>query len=112
MIEIFYTLLLIFAINEIFFVFNRDRLDRNFKNKDITSVKKVDLIHYILKTLSVFWPLIGLFSSMYYMFLFVILLWVLKFVLYHVHKRTYAIYALVLPLVNAALYVSIFFLRR
>ena len=112
MIEIFYTLLLIFAINEIFFVFNRDRLDRNFKNKDITSVKKVDLIHYILKTLSVFWPLIGLFSSMYYMFLFVILLWVLKFDLYHVHKRTYAIYALVLPLVNAALYVSIFFLRR
>lgn len=112
MVEIFYFVLLIFTINEIFFIFNRDRLDRNFKNKDIASVKKVDLVHYILKTISVFWPFIGLYSSMYYMFLVVIVIWMLKFVFYHIHKRTYAIYALVLPLINAALYVSIFFLRR
>lgn len=112
MVDVFYAFLLVFAMNEIFFVFNRNRLDRNFKNKDIESVKKVDLLHYVLKTMSVIWPIVGLFTSMQYMFLILISIWVLKFVLYHVSERAYLVYSLVTPLLNAIMYVAIFLLRR
>lgn len=112
MVDLFYAALVAFALNELFFVFNRKRLDTNFKNKDVMSVKGIDILHYLLKVLSVFWPFIGLMSSMWYMFLVLISVWFLKFMLYHISVRTYSVWTIFSPFVNIGLYLAIFFLRR
>lgn len=112
MVDLFYAALVAFAFNEFFFVFNRKRLDTNFKNKDVMSVKSIDILHYMLKVLSVFWPFIGLLSSMSSMFLVLISVWFLKFLLYHISVRTYSVWTLFSPFVNIGLYLAIFLLRR
>lgn len=102
----------VFAANEIFFVFNRKRLDRNFKNKDVMSVKRIDLIHYLLKVMSVIWPFFGLLGPAWHIFLGIVGLWILKFVIYHVFTRFYRYYIFVVPILNAVAFMTAFFLTR
>ena len=51
MITLFYLLLIIFALNEVYYVFNKPRLDLNMKNRDVEATKSIDIAHYLLRIL-------------------------------------------------------------
>ena len=108
MIEAFYAMVAAFAINEIYHVFNRKRLDLLFKNKEPENMRKTDIVYYLVRVLSVVWPIIGLFSSMWPMFAALILASLMKFVLYHISEKSYLAYSiLAYPLICISIYVVI-----
>lgn len=107
----FYAMLVAFIFAEIYHVFNRKRLDLIFKNKNVDSIKSVDIAFYMAKLLSIFWPIIGLFSSLSSLFLVIITINLLKFALYHASDSLYKVYINVLPWMNVAVYLSILTLR-
>ena len=73
MITLFYLLLIIFAFNEVYYVFNKPRLDLNMKNRDVESTKSIDIAHYLLRILFWIWIVIGLWSSQSEMFMFLLI---------------------------------------
>lgn len=107
----FYATLVAFIFAEIYHVFNRKRLDLIFKNKTVESIRKVDIVFYMAKLLSIFWPIIGLFSSFSGLFMLLITINLLKFALYHASDTLYKAYISVLPWMNVAVYLSILTLR-
>jgi len=111
MIAIFYSMLFAFIFAEIYHFYNRKRLDLIFKNKSLKTIRKADIAFYISKTLSIFWPAIGLMSSFYELFMLLIVINLMKFVLYHININAYKAYILLLPFANVAIYMSILFLK-
>jgi hypothetical protein len=92
MIVVFYLVLILFILNEIFYFSNRKRLDLFFNKKDPSKIKRVDILYYLIKVTSIPWPIIGLFSSFSGLFSVVILLSVFKFIFYHISRRFYDVY--------------------
>jgi len=111
MIVAFYAAIFAFIFAEIYYVFNRKRLDLIFKNKNVESIRKIDIAFYMSKLLSIFWPIVGLFSSFSSLFLLIITINLLKFAIYHTSGPIYKVYIKVLPWMNVAAYISILWLR-
>ncbi len=103
----FYAMLFAFIFSEIYHFFNKKRLDLIFKNKDTETIRKVDIIFYMSKLLSIFWPIIGLFSSFNHIFMFIIAINLMKFVLYHFNDMIYKVYIRILPWMNVSAYIAI-----
>lgn len=97
MVIFFYTFLIVFIWTQIYGVINKIRLDTNFKNKDIKSVTKLDFIYYLTKFLYWVWILVGLFSSLWILFLVLLILEASKFPLYHLNKIAYIVWDNLLP---------------
>jgi hypothetical protein len=108
---LFYIILGVLIVNEFLFIYNRKRLNVNFKNKDIEKVTFIDVSMYLLKSISFIWPIIGLFSSFYLLFLLVIVLNILKFVAYHINRLLYSVYIYILPFLVIVIY-SIILYRK
>ena len=72
MITFFYTFLIVFIWNEIYYITNKHRLSLNFKNKDLESTTILDVVYYFTKVLYWIWLIIGIFSSLstYFIILF------------------------------------------
>jgi hypothetical protein len=111
MITIFYLMLFAFIFSEIYHFYNKKRLDLIFKNKNIETIRKVDIVFYITKLLSIFWPIIGLFSSLNNLFLSIIFINILKFVIYHLNDSLYKVYINFLPWINVLIYLTILFYK-
>ena len=111
MITFFYLFLILFILNEVFYFSNRKRLDVFFKKKDPSQIKKLDIVYYLLKITSIFWPTIGLFSSFSTLFSLLILLGLSKFILYHFSKKVYSIYVDVYPILTISIYLTILFYK-
>ena len=111
MITIFYAMLFAFIFSEIYHYFNKNRLDLLFKNKDVEKTHKADIIFYMLKLVSIVWPIIGLFSSFGEIFMLMILINLSKFFFYHLNDFLYKVYIRVLPWMNVALYATILILK-
>ena len=95
-----------FICNEIYYITNRDRLNQNFENKDIESIRKIDLVYYIIRVLYWGWLMYGIFiPNIYYISLFTV--GFIKFPLYHIDKKLYLIYDLVLPIISISLLISL-----
>jgi hypothetical protein len=111
MINILHFVLVLFMLNEIFFIFNRKRLDINFENKDVLSVKTIDLLHYITRVMSFIWTIL-LFITGYKLVasIFVILV-LLKFLLYHLNENIYRVYVVILPIIYVIFYFSVFYMH-
>lgn len=107
MISGFYAMLFAFIFAEIYHVFNRKRLDLIFKNKNVESIGKFDIFFYIAKLLSIFWPILGLFSSFGGLFMLIIAINLMKFALYHTSDSLYKHYIRILPWMNVVVYISI-----
>ena len=60
MTTLFYLFLIIFALNEVYYVFNKSRLDLNMKKRDVDSTKNIDIAHYLLRVMFWIWIVIGL----------------------------------------------------
>lgn len=104
-------MLFAFIFSEIYHYFNKNRLDLLFKNKDVEMTRKTDIIFYMLKLISIFWPIIGLFSSFSEIFMLIILINLSKFFFYHLNDFIYRIYIRVLPWMNVTLYVIILIIK-
>jgi len=111
MIVTFYIIIFSFIFSEIYHFFNKKRLDIIFKNKDIDTIRKSDGIFYILKILSIIWPIIGLFSSFIDIFLLLIVFNLIKFIFYHISETTYNYYIRILPFINITLYLIILYYK-
>jgi hypothetical protein len=111
MITGFYAMLFVFIFSEIYHFYNKKRLDLIFKNKDTKTIKKFDIFFYMSKLLSIFWPLIGLFSSFNHFFLLIIVMNLMKFVFYHLNDNIYKLYISVLPWMNVVVYITILYFK-
>jgi hypothetical protein len=107
MITGFYAMLFAFIFSEIYHFFNKKRLDLIFKNKDTKTIRKVDIVFYMSKLLSIFWPIVGLFSSFSHLFLLIIVMNLMKFVFYHLNDHIYKVYISALPWMNVVVYITI-----
>jgi NAD(P)-dependent dehydrogenase (short-subunit alcohol dehydrogenase family) len=83
----------------------------NFGDNNIETIRKVDIVFYITKLLSIFWPIIGLFSSLNNLFLSIIFINILKFVIYHLNDSLYKVYINFLPWINVLIYLTILFYK-
>ena len=104
-------MLFAFIFSEIYHFFNKKRLDLIFKNKDVETIKKIDIVFYMTKLLSIFWPVIGLFSSFSDLFMLLIIINLLKFLIYHLNDYLYKLYIKILPWTNVVLYMTILSLK-
>lgn len=109
MITIFYSVIFTFIFSEVYHFFNKKRLDIIFRNKDIDKTKMYDILFYVIKTISIFWPLIGLFSGLREFFLLIIIVNLIKFVLYHINYKLYQLYISLLHFINISLYLLILY---
>jgi len=106
MITFFYTFLLAFIWNEFYYIFNRRRLNTNFENKDIESMRKMDLIYYSTRVLYWIWMIIGMFSGLSIFFIILFSLGFIKFPLYHISSRIYKVYDDILPFISVILLIT------
>lgn len=111
-ITFFYIFLSLFIWNEIYYIRNKERLDKNFRNKDIESINKKDLFFYFTKVLYWIWIAIGLFSDMKVYFIILLSLIIIKFPLYHLRNKVYyMIYDNALPILSIIM-ISIIILSK
>lgn len=111
MITFFYTFLLVFVLNEVYYLFNRERLDVNFKNKDIESTTKLDLVYYLTRVMYWVWIIAGLFSGLSYLFVILLVVGFIKFPLFHINRKAYIIYDTFLPMVSMLILSIILFVK-
>jgi hypothetical protein len=98
MINVFYLLSIIFIWSNIYYIFNRSVLDVRFEFKENTS--KTQLFYYYSKLFYWLWLCLGLFTEYYTYFYILGGLSLLKFPLYHLNKKLYVYYIMILPLLN------------
>lgn len=98
----FYLFLLIFIPVEIYYVYNKFRLDQKFSNKDLDSLRKLDIVYYVLRVL--YW--VSIFSGIFINpLLFSIMLGIniIKFPIYSINRKLYIIYDNILPILSILL---------
>lgn len=100
MITLFYLISILFAFNEIYYVFNKLRLDVNIKTLDIKSVTKLDILHYILRILFSIWMIVGIWSSQSELFILLCSLHLIRFPFYHLSRKLYIIWSNILPSIS------------
>lgn len=98
MIDIFYILSIAFIWSNAYYFLNRKVLETRFEDKKNTS--KVQLVYYYTKLLYWIWLSIGLFTELNTYFVILGVLSLLKFPLYHLNKKIYVYYIVMLPLLN------------
>jgi len=100
MITLFYLISILFALNEIYYVFNKSKLDTNFKNLNVKSSTKLDIAHYLLRIMFWIWMIVGIWSSQSELFIFLTTLHLVRFPFYHLSRKLYIIWTNILPSIS------------
>ena len=104
MITFFYTFLIVFIWNEIYYIINKHRLSLNFKNKDLESTTILDLAYYLTKVLYWSWLIIGMFLSLSPYFIILFSLVIIKLITFKSRKKSlYVIFDNIFPILSAFL---------
>ena len=103
---IIYTLSLLFVWNNIYYLLNYERLDKRFTERDRNS--KVDLVYYITKVLFWMWLIVGLFTSMKYIFMIMMGIGLIRIPIYHISKKLASIWFRLTPPFYIILMILIF----
>lgn len=96
----FYLPIIIFIWSEIYYVYNKSKLDTTFKGRDISNTTVYDLFYYFSRVCYYIWLGIGLFTNQSDIFLFLISLILLKLPFYFINKRLYFIWNNILPSIS------------
>lgn len=72
---------IIFIINEIYYLFNREKLLKKISEKDINTYTRFDMIYYAINPVYWVWLVIGLFTTYSPFILAVIFLPLIKFLI-------------------------------
>jgi hypothetical protein len=112
MISFFYIFLITFIWNEVYYMLNKHRLNINFKNKDIESTTKLDLVYYLTKVLYWIWLIVGMFSNLSPYFIILLSLVIIKLVTFKSKKKSlYVIFDNIFPLLSILLLGIIILIR-
>ena len=112
MITFFYTFLIVFIWNEIYYILNKHRLSLNFKNKDIESTTILDVIYYFTKVLYWIWLIAGMFSSLSPYFIALFSLGSIKFITFKSkRKHLYVLFDNIIPVVSVLILGIILLIR-
>ena len=104
MITFFYTFLIVFIWNEIYYIINKHRLSLNFKNKDIESTTILDITYYFTKVLYWSWLIIGMFLSLSPYFIILFSLVIIKLITFKSRKKSlYVIFDNIFPILSVFL---------
>jgi hypothetical protein len=95
-----YLIGLLFFWTEVYYVFNKIKLDEKFNNKDILSTSITDLIYYFTRILYYIWLISGVFTDQQSIFVFLICLRLLSFPFYYVNKKLFVIWDNILPSIS------------
>lgn len=106
--NIYYFSMLLFATNNIYYFINKSELEKVFNERRPRDFNVFVYLYYILSVVSFLFVFLGLFSNLYLFFGIILTLWIAKFPLYHISKPIYSIYSLILPIIIAVLYFSVF----
>lgn len=106
--SIFYILLFLFIWNEFYYVRNRNKLATKFRDRAIESYTLFDVVYYLTRVFYWFWLIIGCFSHLQHYFQIIILLSLGKFILYHLNKKIYAVYDLIIAIVSIVTLILLF----
>lgn len=102
MIIIYNLLPILFILNIIYFIKNREYLQKSYSEKDASDIKGSELLYYYVNLIYYLFILFGLLIDNTYWLL--ILAYVIKFPIYHINKKFYKVYSYLYP------YISILFL--
>jgi hypothetical protein len=111
MITLYYLISILFAFNEVYYVFNKNRLDISIKSLDVKSFSKFDILHYVLRLMFWIWIVIGLWSSQSEMFIFLGSLHLIRFPFYHISRKLYIIWDNILPSISIIFILIIIFYK-
>lgn len=111
MIELFYTTLILFIWNEIYYIKNKIRLDKNFKTKSVEKMTKLDVFFYMTRVLYWTFIIIGLFSSLKLFFIIILVIRLIQIPIYHLNKKLFIYYDNFLPLICSLLLVLILLVK-
>lgn len=91
-----------FMLNEIYYIYNKRILDTSFndKEKNLSSLSKMELVYYGLRVLYWIWLGIGIFSPMSPLFIFLLVLRGLQFPFFHISKNLYVVWDNLLPAIS------------
>ena len=91
-----------FMFNEIYYIYNKRILDTSFndKEKNLSSLSKMELVYYGLRVLYWIWLGNGIFSPMSPLFIFLLILRGLQFPFFHISKKLYVIWDNLLPAIS------------
>jgi hypothetical protein len=111
MITLYYLISILFAFNEVYYVFNKTRLDISIKSLDVKSFSKFDILHYVLRLMFWIWIVVGLWSSKSEMFIFLGSLHLIRFPFYHISRKLYIIWDNILPSISIIFILIIIFYK-
>ncbi len=100
MVTLFYLISILFAFNEVYYVFNKTRLDVSIKSLDVKSFSRFDILHYVFRMMFWVWMIVGIWSSQSSLFLFLTTLHLVRFPFYHLSRRLYIIWSNILPSIS------------
>ena len=89
------SLLILFILNNIYFIKNRDYLQKKFSEK--TNIRLLEVLYYYINLLYYVFVFIGLFTDYKLYFYILVITYLLKFPLYHINKKIYRIFSYLYP---------------
>jgi hypothetical protein len=96
---IFYLPIIILIWSEVYYVYNKAKLDNSFKN-NLSKSTIYDLVYYFSRIFYYPWLILGLFKEKSDIFIFLILLILLKIPFYFISKKLYFIWNNILPAIS------------
>lgn len=87
--------IMLFIINNIYFIKNRDYLQQ--KSFEKTNIRLLDVLYYYINLLYYFFVFIGLFADDKLYFCILVIAYLVKFPLYHISKKIYRIFSYLYP---------------
>lgn len=88
-------LILLFIINNIYFLKNRDYLQKKFSEK--TNIKLLEVLYHYINLLYYLFVFIGLFTDDKLYFYILSITYLIKFPLYHISKKIYQVFSYLYP---------------
>jgi len=99
---------LLFIINILYFIVNKDRLQKKYSEKENLSVTVIELLYYYINLFFYIFILLGTFTGdITCIILFG--LYLIKFPIYHINKKIYKIYSNLYPYMNIIVLLSVIF---
>lgn len=93
-------LILLFILNNVYFIKNRDYLQRSYSEKDSSEIRGSELVYYYVNLIYYLFIIFGLLIDNTYWLL--ILSYFIKFPIYHINRKFYKFYSYLYPYISIA----------
>lgn len=99
------TFAILFALDEIYYMFNVSRLTLSTKRRFL------DLVHYICQVGSIIWVIWGLTMCVNGLLWIIPFIWIMRFISFHLGRKTHILYGLIRPVITLLVYLSVYFIH-